>query len=116
GVLGGATAAITVFLPRTPEWFLVFMFAYNAALGLSYAGFSSVTLETIGRGAAATKYTLFASVSNIPVWLMPAVDGWADTRWSATGLLWTEFATAAVSGALFFLVVALVRRRAAAAA
>jgi MFS family permease len=111
GVLGGLIAAATVFTPRTPEWFVVFAFAYWAALGLSYAGFSSVTLETIGRGAAATKYTLFASVSNIPVWLMPAIDGWADTRWSATGLLWTELAVAVASAALYAAVAALARLR-----
>ena len=113
GVLGGLVAAATVFTPRTPEWFVVFGLGYSAALGLSYAGFSSVTLETIGTGAAATKYTLFASVSNIPVWLMPAVDGWADTRWTATGMLWTEFATAAAAALLFFAVAAVARPRAA---
>ena len=113
GVVGGLVAAATVFTPRTPAWFVAFGFAYSAALGLSYAGFSSVTLETIGTGAAATKYTLFASVSNIPVWLMPAIDGWADTRWTATGMLWTEFAVAAGGALLFFAVAAMTRLRAA---
>ena len=113
GVLGGLVAAATVFTPRTPEWFVAFGLAYSAALGLSYAGFSSVTLETIGTGAAATKYTLFASVSNIPVWYMPALDGWADTRWTATGMLWIEFAVAAVGALRFFAVAAMARPRAA---
>jgi hypothetical protein len=111
--MGALVAAATVFTARTPEWFVVFGFAYSAALGLSYAGFSSVTLETIGTGAAATKYTLFASVSNIPVWFMPAIDGWADTRWTATGMLWTEFAVAVAGALLFFAVAAMTRLRAA---
>jgi len=115
GVLAGLVAAITVFTPRTPEWFVAFGFAYSAALGLCYAGFSSVTLETIGTGAAATKYTLFASVSNIPVWYMPALDGWADARWTATGTLWTEFAVAAAGALVFFAVAAATRPRPAAA-
>jgi PAT family beta-lactamase induction signal transducer AmpG len=111
GVLAGVVAAVTVFTPRTPEWFVAFGLAYSTALGLCYAGFSSVTLETIGTGAAATKYTLFASVSNIPVWYMPAVDGWADTRWTATGMLWTEFAVAAAGALVFFAVAAVARLR-----
>ena len=86
-----------------------FVFAYSAALGLAYAAFSAATLEAIGGGAAATKYTLFASVSNIPVFLMPALDGWADTRWNAGALLWTELLVA-LAGAAVFMVVAVATR------
>ena len=109
GVLGGVIAAATALAPRTPEWFLFFVFAYSAALGLAYAAFSAATLEAIGGGAAATKYTLFASVSNIPVFLMPALDGWADTRWNAGALLWTELLVA-LAGAAVFMVVAVATR------
>jgi MFS family permease len=111
GVLCGVIAAATALAPRTPEWFVFFVFAYSAALGLSYAAFSAATLEAIGGGAAATKYTLFASVSNIPVALMPALDGWADTRWNAGALLWVEFGTAAGAAALFALVAVATRPR-----
>jgi MFS family permease len=113
GVLGGLVAAATALAPRTPAWFLIFVFAYSAALGLAYAAFSAATLEAIGGGAAATKYTLFASVSNIPVFLMPALDGWADTRWNAGALLWTELLAALAGAALFVIVAAATRPRAA---
>lgn len=111
GVIGGLTAGATALAPRTPEWFLIFVFAYSAALGLAYAAFSAATLEAIGGGAAATKYTLFASVSNIPVFLMPALDGWADTRWNVGALLWTELAVALVGAALFMVVAVATRPR-----
>jgi MFS family permease len=101
GVLGGLTAALAAVTPHDPAWFNVFAYAYSAALGLSYAAFSAATLEAIGGGAAATKYTLFASVSNIPVVLMPMLDGWADTKWTATGLCWAEFLTAAAAAVLY---------------
>jgi PAT family beta-lactamase induction signal transducer AmpG len=109
GVLGGAICAAIAFMPRTPEWFVVLALAYSAALGMSYAAFSATTLEAIGGGAAATKYTLFASISNIPVALMPALDGWADTRWNAGAVLWIEFGTA-VAAALIFMLVAVTTR------
>jgi len=111
GVVGGVICAVIALTPRTPEWFVVFVFAYSAALGLSYAAFSAATLEAIGGGAAATKYTLFASISNIPVALMPALDGWADTRWNVGALLWTEFATAAAAAVIFMLVAMATRPR-----
>ena len=110
GVIGGLVAAATALAPRTPDWFVAFVFAYSAALGLSYAAFSAATLEAIGVGAAATKYNLMAGVSNIPVWLMPAADGWADSRWGVGGLLWLELAVA-LAGAAIYTAVALASRR-----
>ena len=111
GVIGGLTAAGAALAPRTPDWFVTFVFAYSAALGLSYAAFSAATLEAIGTGAAATKYNLLAGVSNIPVWLMPAFDGWADARWGAGGLLWLELAVALAGAALYAIVVQASHRR-----
>jgi hypothetical protein len=111
GLVGGVIAAMTALAPRTPDWFVFFVFAYSAALGLSYAAFSAATLEAIGGGAAATKYTLFASLSNIPVALMPALDGWADTRWNAGALLWVEFGTAAAATVLYAVVALAMRPR-----
>jgi hypothetical protein len=104
GVLGGVAAAIAAVAPKTPEWFIAFGLAYNAALGMAYAAYAAANLQAIGRGAAATKYTLFASVANIPVTLMPLADGWADTRGGASAMLWLELAVALAAAALFALV------------
>jgi MFS family permease len=104
GVLGGVTAAIAAVAPKTPEWFIVFGLSYNAALGMAYAAYAAANLEAIGRGAAATKYTLFASVANIPVTLMPLADGWADTRGGASAMLWLEFGVAVAAAGVFALV------------
>jgi hypothetical protein len=71
---------------------------------MAYAAYAAANLEAIGGGAAATKYTLFASVANIPVTLMPLADGWADTRGGASAMLWLEFGVAIVAAAVFALV------------
>ncbi len=111
GVLGGAVAALAAFAPKTPAWFVLFALGYNAALGMAYAAYAAANLEAIGRGAAATKYTLFASVANIPVTLMPLADGWADTRGGANAMLWLEFGVALAAAAVFALVAVATRPR-----
>jgi MFS family permease len=111
GLLEGLIAAGMAVAPKTPEWFVAFSIAYTASIGIAYAGFAAVTLETIGVGAAATKYNLFAGVSNIPVTVMPALDGWAATRWRPSGMLWVEFGTAAAAVLIFIAIAAATRRR-----
>ena len=111
GVIGGVVAAVAALLPMTPFWFVVFCAGYSAALGMAFAAYSAATLEAIGGGAAATKYTLFASVANVPVFIMPALDGWVDTRWRAGAMLWTELAVALVGAAVFILVALATRPR-----
>ncbi len=68
-----ATLAATVvgmaYAPRTEMMFILWTSFYAITLGLSYAGFTAFTLEAIGKGAAATKYNIFASLSNSPIYL-----------------------------------------------
>ena len=90
--------------PRTEAMYIVFTTIYALISGLCYAGFTAVTLEAIGRGAAATKYNLFASLSNMPIAYMTLVDGWAHTRWGAGGMLYVE-AAVGVLAILFFMAV-----------
>ena len=56
-----------------------------------------MTLEAIGHGAAATKYNLFASLSNMPIAYMTAMEGWVNSRWGVTGFLYIEAVMSVVS-------------------
>ena len=60
--------------------YIVFTLVYAFIQGLTYAGFTAVVLEAIGLGAAATKYNVFASLSNMPIAYMTVIDGWAHER------------------------------------
>jgi MFS family permease len=111
GVLGGVVAAVAALAPKTPAWFVAFTLGYAAALGMAYAAYAAANLEAIGRGAAATKYTLFASVANIPVSLMPVADGWADTHAGPNAMLWLEFGVAVAAAAVFAIVAVASRPR-----
>ena len=54
---------------------------YAFITGLTYAGFSAFVLEAMGLGAAATKFSLFASLSNMPIAYMTSIDDWAYGAW-----------------------------------
>jgi len=92
GVLLALCAALMAAAPRTEAMYIAFTTAYALFSGFTYAGFSALVLEAIGQGAAATKYNLFASLSNMPIAYMVVVDGWAHTRWGTGGMLYAEAA------------------------
>jgi predicted MFS family arabinose efflux permease len=109
GLLQALCAVAMALAPRTEPMYIVFTLVYALIMGFTYAGFSAVVLEAIGRGAAATKYNVFASLSNIPIAYMTVVEGWARTRWTEGVMLYTE-AAIGVAALLLFVAVASARR------
>jgi MFS family permease len=95
GVFALAQAACAVAMavaPRTETSYIVFTLLYAITTGLTYASFSAVTLEAIGLGAAATKYNLLASLSNVPIQYMIVLDGYVHDAWGAGAMLAVEAA------------------------
>jgi hypothetical protein len=84
--------------------FIIWTSLYAVSTGLTYAGFSAFTLEAIGMGAAATKYNVFASLSNAPIYFMTFIDEWAHGKWGAFGMLNTE-AIIAFAGMILFITI-----------
>jgi MFS family permease len=101
GVLQGVCAVAMALSPRTEAMYVVYVLAYAFVTGLTYAGFSAFVLEAMGTGAAATKYNVFASLSNIPIYYVTRLDGWAHTRWGPGGMLNCD-AAAGLVGLLLF--------------
>jgi MFS family permease len=102
GLLMAMCTVAMALAPRTEVMYVLFTLTYAFIQGLTYAGFTAVVLETIGLGAAATKFNVYASLSNMPIAYMTLVDGWAHTRWGAAGLLNVE-AAIGVLGMVVFL-------------
>ena len=102
GLFQGICAVGMAFSPHTQLMYIIWTSAYSLTNGLAYAGFTAFVLEAIGRGAAATKYNVFAGLSNTPIYFMTLIDGWAHTRWGAAGMLNTEAAVAIIAVVLFF--------------
>jgi predicted MFS family arabinose efflux permease len=111
GVLQAGCAVAMAAAPRTESMYVVFTTLYALITGLTYAGFTAFVLEAMGMGAAATKYNVFASLSNTPIYYMTRIDGWAHTRWGPGGMLHAE-AAFGMAGLVFFLgIMAIDRRR-----
>lgn len=110
GLLQAICAIGMAIAPRTEPMYIVFTTIYAFISGLTYAGFSAVVLDAIGLGAAATKYNVFASLSNMPIAYMTLVAGWAHTRWGPAGMLLTE-AVICIVGIVVFMAIAVATRR-----
>jgi PAT family beta-lactamase induction signal transducer AmpG len=111
GALLALCATAMAAAPRTEAMYIVFTTLYALISGLTYAAFSALVLETIGRGAAATKYNLYASLSNMPIAYMIVINGWAHARWGAGGMLYVEAAIGVVALGVFVAVAAATGRR-----
>ncbi len=101
GLLGAAVVIGMAYSPKTEMMFIAWNLIYSFATGLAFAGFTAFTLEAIGKGAAATKYNIFAALSNSPIYIMTYVDGWAYGKWGARGMLNTEAFFAVLAVVLF---------------
>jgi MFS family permease len=104
GLISAATAVAMALGPRTPMTYVVLVTVYNLAIGFCYGAFGAVALEAIGKGAAATKFNLISSASNVPLVLVTFVDGWAHDHWGAGPMLLTEAALGAGSVAIYIVV------------
>ena len=110
GVLQALCAIAMALAPRTEPNYVTFTMIYALITGLTYAGFSAFVLEAMGTGAAATKYNVFASLSNTPIAYMTSIDGRAHTRYGPAGMLYTEAAFGFFGLLLFVVVFKAVRR------
>jgi MFS family permease len=102
GLAQALCAVAMAMSPRTEPMYVAFVTLYWFITGLTYAAFSAVVLEAIGLGAAATKYNVFASLSNTPIAYMTLVDGWAHTQGGASAMLQAE-AAICLTGILVFM-------------
>lgn len=99
------------YAPHTEMMYIVWTSLYALTLGMSYAGFSAFVFEAIGKGAAATKFTVYAALSNAPIYYMTIIEGWAHTRYGPSGMLHTEAAFGVLGVILFYTLLAFVNRR-----
>lgn len=108
--LGLALVAIGMALsPTTVVMYIAWNLIYSFGVGLAYAAFTSVALNAMGTGSGATKYNIFASLSNFPIWWLGMVLGQAAGTWSGTGALYVEAGFGVLGVAVFFLATRAIR-------
>ncbi len=113
-LVAGASAALCAIamaiLPHTPIVFVALTLLYAVTNGFMYAIFYAVSLEAIGKGAAATKSQLMSCGANLPIALATFVEGAVQTRSGSVAMLWAD-AGLTLGGIAIFILFALVVRR-----
>ena len=110
GVGLAVVAAGMAISPATVMMYVVWNMTYAFGVGLSYAAFSAVVLSAMGVGSGATKYNVYASLANFPIWWLGLLLGFAADKWGARRMLLTEAALGVIGVALFAFTAARVRR------
>lgn len=110
GACMAACALGASFLPLTPTVFIAFVVAYSFFSGIAYAAFSGFVLETIGVGAVATKYNIFAGCANLAIGYSTYFDSAGLDRWGARGMLRTDASIIASGIAVVLLIVFVIAR------
>ncbi len=105
GVLIAVELVASAWLPRTAAVWICASVLYQALVAACYSAYSAVVLEVIGRGAAATKFNLMASVANVPVTVMPLVDGVLHDRHGTNAMFYGEAGLSVAAAAIFAVVV-----------
>ncbi len=107
----GAVCAIVTFimalLPLLPTVYIGGVLVYAFSTGLVYAAFTSLTLFAIGNKHVATKFSLIASLGNVPVVYVTSINGWVHDKFNSRYMLLTE----AILGMAFVLIFFIILRR-----
>lgn len=114
-VIGIGLAVVAVGMAITPpsvSAYVVWNLVYAFGVGLAYAAFTAVVLNAIGASSAATKYNLYASLSNFPIWWLGIALGRVADLYGPTSLLYLEAGFAVIAVVVFGLAVNLVSRTA----
>jgi len=110
GLVLAAVAVAMGLCPATVSSYVAGNLVYAFAVGLAYAAFTALVLDAMGPGSAATKYNVFASLSNFPLWWLGLLLGVAADRWGARRMLFIEAVFGVVGVLVFAIGVRLVSR------
>jgi len=110
-LLQAVCCVFMAFCPHVPLMYIIWTLAYALVNGFVNAAYSSFTLEATGRGAAASKFELYSSMSYLPLYLMFWISGLAYVKWGAFGMLNTEAIIAVIAATLFIGVKIIIKKR-----
>jgi MFS family permease len=97
--------------PQDVYFFTAGVVAYNFALGMCYSTFTAFVLDIIGHTGGATKYNLFASLANMPIYTMALVDGYIATKYGRNMMLWVDGLAGIVGAVVLMAIVFALRKK-----
>ena len=103
GILLAAAGALFALGPMTESVYVVGSFLYTLFVGVSYASWTAAVLHSIGPTSAATKYSIYASLANFPIWWMGLLTGVLTDELGPINMLLIEAAIGVAAAALFLL-------------
>ena len=113
--LSGVILAVLTFgmaaSPQNVYFYTAGVIAYGFALGMCYSTFTAFVLDIIGHTGGATKYNLFASLANMPIYTMALVDGYVATKHGTNSMLWIDGLSGIVGAVVLMAIVAVLRVR-----
>lgn len=109
GLIMAVVAAGMALAPRNAVTYATFVLLYQFGSGICYGTFTGFVLDVIGHGAVATKYNALASLSNIPIWYMTLVDGWASETHGQVNMLYVDGLSEIAGVVALLLLIAVVR-------
>ena len=88
GLINEAMLAIVWLGPLRPSTYLIGSTLFLFTVGASYAGFTSVVLEFLGKSgkSGSTRYSIINALGNIPVASMVLIDGLGYAHWGIRGM------------------------------
>lgn len=107
GIVSAIVTLIMAALPLRPYMYIWGVLSYGFATGLIYAGFTAVILFAVGKKHVTTKFSLLASLGNVPVVYMTAFNGWVHDKYGSKTMLLTE----AILGILAVLIFTAILKR-----
>jgi MFS family permease len=103
------TAAMAV-SPARVFFYVLFSLLYAFVVGLAYSAFTAFVLVAMGVGSGATKYNIFASLSNFPLWWLGLLLGSLADKGGPKTMLLGESALGVVGVIVFALALPVVQR------
>jgi MFS-type transporter involved in bile tolerance (Atg22 family) len=113
GVVLAMIAVAMGLAPHGPMDYVVWSMLYALGVGLAYSAFTAVVLDAMGPGSGATKYNIFASLANFPLWWLGLLLGYVAEKGGARGaprMLFVEAALGVVGVAVFACAARAIRR------
>jgi MFS family permease len=107
GVICASVTILMAVMPYQPVVYITGVLVYGFSTGLMYAAFTAIIFFVIGKRHVATKYSLLASLGNLPVVYMTTFDGRMHDKFNSRIMLSSE----AVVGILFVIIFYLILKR-----
>src|SRR5665213_1633796 len=107
GVICALVTVLMAAMTYEPAVYISGMLIYGFTMGMMYAAFTAIIFFVIGKRNVATKYSLLASLGNLPVVYMTTFDGWTHDKFGSRYMLTAE----ALVGILFVIIFFLILKR-----